>query len=89
MDKKPALGKGLSALIPDATLSSPRDSARRGSHITIEHPNSARAVATLWHEGVIPDFRHRSGVRIGLSPLSTGFAEVERCIRALADALAQ
>ncbi|MEN9619996.1 MAG: hypothetical protein RL499_189, partial [Actinomycetota bacterium] len=28
-----------------------------------------------------------SGVRIGLSPLSTSFAEVERGIRALADAL--
>ena len=75
-------------LIPDAQLASPRNADRRGSHLTIDHPNSARAVQTLWAQGVIPDFRHPSGVRIGLSPLSTSFAEVERGVRALATALA-
>lgn len=75
-------------LIPDAVVASPRDAARRGSHLTVDHPNAARAVKTLWGEGVIPDFRHPSGVRIGLSPLSTTFAEVERGVRALRAALA-
>ncbi|MDO9590024.1 MAG: kynureninase, partial [Microcella sp.] len=74
-------------LIPGAVVSTPRDPARRGSHLTIDHPNSAFAVERLWAQGVIPDFRHPSGVRIGLSPLSTSFVEVERGIRALADAL--
>jgi kynureninase len=74
-------------LIPDAEIASPREADRRGGHLTIDHPNSARAVQSLWAEGVIPDFRHPSGVRIGLSPLSTSFAEVERGIRALARAL--
>lgn len=78
----------IDELIPDARLASPRNADRRGSHLTIDHPNSARAVKTLWGEGVIPDFRHPSGVRIGLSPLSTNFAEVERGVRALATALA-
>lgn len=78
----------IDELIPDARLESPRDAARRGSHITVDHPNSARAVQTLWGDGVIPDFRHPSGVRIGLSPLSTTFAEVERGVRSLAAALA-
>jgi kynureninase len=78
----------IDELIPDARLASPRDAARRGSHITVDHPNSARAVQTLWGDGVIPDFRHPSGVRIGLSPLSTSFAEVERGVRSLAAALA-
>lgn len=78
----------VDSLIPAATLATPRDAARRGSHLTIDHPNSAIAVERLWAQGVIPDFRHPSGVRIGLSPLSTSFAEVERGIRALADALA-
>ena len=77
----------VDALIPAATVSTPRDAARRGSHLTIDHPNSAIAVQRLWAQGIIPDFRHPSGVRIGLSPLSTSFAEVERGIRALADAL--
>jgi len=31
----------------------------------------------LWGEGVIPDYRNPDGIRIGLSPLSTSFAEVE------------
>jgi len=78
----------VDVLIPDGTVSTPRDPARRGSHLTIDHPNSAIAVERLWAQGVIPDFRDPSGVRIGLSPLSTSFAEVERGIRALADALA-
>ena len=78
----------IDELVPDARLASPRDAARRGSHITVDHTNSARAVQTLWGEGVIPDFRHPSGVRIGLSPLSTTFAEVERGVRSLAAALA-
>jgi kynureninase len=77
----------VDALIPSATVSTPRDAARRGSHLTVDHPNSAVAVQRLWGQGVIPDFRYPSGVRIGLSPLSTSFAEVERGIRALADAL--
>ena len=77
----------IDVLIPEATVSTPRDSGRRGSHVTVEHPSSAVAVERLWAQGVIPDFRHPSGVRIGLSPLSTSFAEVERGIRALADAL--
>ncbi|WP_062137384.1 kynureninase [Demequina aestuarii] len=74
-------------LIPDARLASPRDPMRRGGHITVDHPHARRAVEQLWGEGVIPDFRHPSGVRVGLSPLSTSFAEVERGVRALASAL--
>jgi kynureninase len=77
----------VDALIPAATVSTPRDAARRGSHLTIDHPNSAVAVERLWAQGIIPDFRHPSGVRIGLSPLSTSFTEVERGIRALSEAL--
>ena len=57
-------------------IGSPRDAARRGSHITLEHPEFRVATARLWERGVIPDFRPPDGLRIGLSPLSTSFAEV-------------
>jgi len=57
-------------------IGSPRDPARRGSHITLEHPEFRVATARLWERGVIPDFRPPDGLRIGLSPLSTSFAEV-------------
>jgi len=36
---------------------------------------------------VIPDYRDPGGLRIGLSPLSTSFEEVERGIAAVAEAL--
>jgi kynureninase len=41
-------------------------------------------MAALWERGVIPDFRPPEGIRIGLSPLSTSFAELERGVDAIA-----
>jgi kynureninase len=73
----------VDGLLPEATLSSPRDAARRGGHITIDHPAFAALIPRLWQQGVIPDFRRPSGIRLGLSPLSTSFAEVEAGIRAI------
>jgi kynureninase len=61
----------------DVRLSTPRDPSRRGSHVTIEHPAFAGMMPQLWGRGVIPDFRRPSGIRLGLSPLSTSFEEVE------------
>lgn len=65
-------------------LSTPRDPAERGSHITIDHPAFVGMTAGLWERGLIPDFRHPTGLRLGLSPLSTSFAEVELVIDAVA-----
>lgn len=74
-------------LVPEARLASPRDSGRRGGHITIDHPRFAELVPVLWERGVIPDFRRPDGIRLGLSPLSTSFEELESGIRAIADVL--
>jgi kynureninase len=74
-------------LLPDAVLASTRDSDRRGSHITIDHPRFAEIMPTLWAGGVIPDFRRPDGIRLGLSPLSTSFAELEAGVLAIRDAL--
>lgn len=70
-----------------AALSSPRDPQLRGSHITVDHPEFETVTKDLWEHGVIPDFRNSTGIRLGLSPLSTSFAEVERGIDAIAAAL--
>lgn len=67
-------------------LATPRDPELRGSHITVDHPAFREVTAALWEKDVIPDFRAPQGIRIGLSPLSTDFAEVHRgmdAIRAL------
>ena len=69
------------------TLSSPREEARRGSHITIDHPSFKAITAALWSRGVIPDFRPPTGIRLGMSPLSTSFAEVETTIEVIRAAL--
>ncbi len=70
-----------------AELVSPREPAERGSHITINHPKFAEVTARLWEVGVIPDFRPPHGLRIGLSPLSTSFSELEAGMSAIREVL--
>jgi kynureninase len=66
---------------------SPRDPERRGGHVTLSHPAMREVVAALWQRDVIPDFRDPGGLRVGLSPLSTSFSEVESGLRAVRDTL--
>lgn len=73
--------------LPDAALASPRDPAIRGGHVTIDHPRFAELLPQLWAAGVIPDFRRPDGLRLGCSPLSTSFAEVEAGVLAIRGAL--
>ncbi|HYJ26888.1 MAG TPA: aminotransferase class V-fold PLP-dependent enzyme [Nocardioides sp.] len=75
------------ATLPDVTLASPRDPARRGGHVTLHHDRMREVTALLWEQDVIPDYRDPGGLRLGLSPLSTSFDEVERGIAAVAEAL--
>ncbi len=75
-------------LLPDAELATPRDPARRGSHVTLDHPGFEALMPRLWERGVIPDFRRPTGIRLGLSPLSTSFAEIDLGVRAIAEELA-
>lgn len=70
-----------------ARLASPPAGPRRGSHLTITHPAFREVTAALWDRGVIPDFRAPDGIRIGLSPLSTSFAEVAAGIVAIGEEL--
>jgi kynureninase len=71
-------------------LASPREPGERGSHITLDHPGFTKAtVASLWDDDVIPDFRAPRGVRVGLSPLSTSFAEVLHGMAAIRKQLAR
>jgi len=57
-------------------IASPRDPSRRGGHVMLEHPDFRRVTAELWDRGVVPDFRPPRGLRVGLSPLSTGYVEL-------------
>ncbi len=64
-------------------LASPRAAERRGGHVTLNHPLMREVTAALWQRDVIPDHRDPHGLRIGLSPLSTSFAELERGLEAV------
>ena len=72
-------------LLPAARLASPRDPNRRGSHVTIDDDRFEAIMPRLWERGVIPDFRRPNGIRLGLSPLSTGFAELRHGVEAIAE----
>ncbi|SDC70136.1 kynureninase [Nocardioides lianchengensis] len=74
-------------LLPDVALASPPDSARRGGHVTLNHPLMREVTAALWRRDVIPDYRDPHGLRIGLSPLSTSFAEVRRGLETVRETL--
>ena len=69
------------------SLGSPRDSARRGAHVAIRHPDARRLTRELLARNVIPDFRAPDSIRIGLSPLSTSFEDVHRGLSTLRELL--
>lgn len=58
------------------TLASPRDPDRRGSHVSLAHPEARKLCQALIEQGVVPDFRTPDVVRLGLAPLYTRFVDV-------------
>ena len=71
-------------------LATPRSPDRHGSHVSFRHPEAWRLCRALIEElGVVPDFREPDLVRIGLTPLSTTFADVWDAADALRRAVAE
>ncbi len=68
-------------------VASPRDPERRGGHVTLTHPAMREVNALLWQRDVIPDYRDPEGLRLGLSPLSTSFAEVAAGVEAVRETI--
>jgi len=59
------------------TLNSPRDSAQRGSHVSLGHPEGLRIDRALIEDmAVIPDFRYPDNIRLGIAPLYTSFVDI-------------
>jgi kynureninase len=58
-------------------IASPRDAARRGSHVSLYHPEAYRISRALVEKaGVVGDYRTPDRLRLGPSPLATSFAEL-------------
>ncbi len=65
-------------------LESPADAARRGSHVSLSHPDGWPVTRALIDLGnVIPDFRAPDTVRFGFAPLYTTFSEVHSAVHRL------
>jgi kynureninase len=59
------------------SLGSPRDAERRGSHVSLRHPEGYRINRALIDElKVIPDFREPDNLRLGFAPLYVSFQDV-------------
>ncbi len=59
------------------SLGSPRDSAKRGSHISLRHADGYRVNRALIEEmNVIPDFREPDNLRLGFAPLYVSFTDI-------------
>jgi len=65
-------------------LGTPRDPARRGSHVSVLHPDGYRVARALLGAGVVPDFREPDAIRLGLAPLYTRFLDVYEAVERLA-----
>jgi kynureninase len=74
-------GSGLS-------LASPRDPARRGSHVALTHPQGYELMQALIARGVIGDFRAPDVVRFSITPLYLGYADVWQAVTVLGEVAA-
>jgi hypothetical protein len=58
------------------SLASPRDAARRGSHVCLYHPRATQIGEALTQAGVVGDLRAPDRLRLGPAPITTSFTEV-------------
>jgi kynureninase len=67
-------------------LATPRDPARRGSHLSLAHAEAwPICLALIEHARVIPDFRGPDSIRLGVPPLYTRFTDVYDAMERLRD----
>ncbi|MGH3322457.1 MAG: kynureninase [Streptosporangiaceae bacterium] len=57
-------------------LASPRGPSRRGSHVSLRHPEAWRISQALIDAKVLPDHRTPDRLRLGLAPLYTRYVDV-------------
>ncbi len=71
-------------------LNSPRDAARRGSHVSLGHPDGWRINRALIEQmQVLPDFRAPDNIRLGITPLYTSFNEIHQAMQRLHTVVAE
>jgi kynureninase len=72
------------------TLNSPREAGRRGSHVSLGHPEGLRIDRALIEEmQVLPDFRYPDNIRLGVAPLYTSYADLHEAVTRLRRVVAE
>jgi kynureninase len=88
-EKSLALTDYLIALVDDLSdafsVGTPRDPARRGGHVAVEHDSAERLAAALKDRDVVVDFRPPNVVRVAPAPLYTRFEDVLEVAETLRD----
>lgn len=69
-------------------LASPRDPSRRGSQVSLTHPEGYAIVQALIARGVIGDFRAPDILRFGFASLYLRYRDVHDAVRMLAEVMA-
>jgi len=68
-------------------LGCPRDSARRGSQVSLRHPDGYAIMQAIIDRGVVGDFRDPDILRFGFTPLYTRFVDVHDAVETLAEVM--
>lgn len=76
-------GSGLTAAPYNYAIGTPRDHARRGGHVAVEHDDATRIAKALKARGVVPDFRPPNVIRLAPAPLYVSFVDVWETARHL------
>lgn len=78
------LGQLMAARCPELQPITPARADLRGSHASFAHPNAWPINRALIDAGVIGDFRAPDVLRLGLTPLYLGFADIWHAVDRLA-----
>lgn len=76
------------------SLASPLESEKRGSHISIQHPEAYRISQAMIEpkngsKPIIPDFRPPNNIRLGIAPLYNSFIDIYETVLRLQSIVSQ
>ena len=77
----------VEAAAPELVLASPRDPARRGSHVSFRFEHGYAAMQALIARGVIGDFRQPDIMRFGITPLYLDEDDIVRAAAHIAEVM--